>query len=143
MTSQDHNMAALAGWLEEKCGHIQAQYVLDEITKMQHRGSPLECLEIMLLADLIHGYRREMLRQIKALKALRNQERAQSLPSLRTRRKLKDMKEAIQQGLSCWTSLRDDYFLQRACYMEHCRRARNGFAMEYECPPPMRVREYA
>ncbi len=80
MTSQDHDMAAIAGWLEEDCGEIQAQYILDEITKIQRKGSPLECLEIMLLADLIHGCRKEMLRQIKEFKALRWNMRANHPP---------------------------------------------------------------
>ena len=143
MTNQDHNMATLAGWLEEKCGEIQAQYILDHITKMQRKGSPFECMEIMLLADLIHGYRKEMLRQIKEFKALRKQGGSKSLTSVRIYRKLKDMKEQIKSGLQCWTDLRDDYFLQRACYMEHCRRSQYGFAVEYARSPSMPQRRRA
>ena len=143
MTDKDHDMAALVGWLEEKCGHIQAQYVLDEITKMQRRGTPLECMEIMLLADLIHGYRKEMLRQIKEFKALHKLQKSDSLASMRVYRKLRNMKEQIKSGLQCWTDLRDDYFLQRACYMEHCRRVQSGFASEHVCPSPILLRRHA
>ncbi len=132
MTDKTNEMATLAGWLEENCGEIQAQYIIDHITRMQRRGSPLECLEIMLLADLIHGYRKEMLRQIKEFKALRKQENSSSLTSVRIYRKLKDMKDQICQGIECWTTLRDDYFLQRACYMEHYRRKKEGFMPKEE-----------
>ncbi len=143
MTNKTNEMATLAGWLEEKCGEIQTQYILDHITKMQRKGSHFECMEIMLLADLIHGYRKEMLRQIKEFKVLRSRESSKSLMSVRIYRKLKDMKEQIKSGLQCWTNLRDDYFLQRACYMEHCRRIQNGFVVEYACAPSMPQRRRA
>ena len=44
MTSQDHNMAILAGWLEENCGEIQAQFILDQIKKIRHQGGSLQCI---------------------------------------------------------------------------------------------------
>jgi len=143
MTNHDHKMAALVGWLEENCGEIQAQYILDHITKMQRKGGPFECMEIMLLADLIHGYRKEMLRQIKEFKALRSRENSKSLMSVRVYRKLKDMKDQIKSGLQCWADLRDDYFLQRACYIEHCRRKQNGFATGYARQPSPSLRRCA
>lgn len=143
MTDQNNELATLAGWLEVKCGPAQSQYIIDEISKIQQREKPLECMEIMLLADLIHGYRKEMLCQIKEYKALRNQECAQELSTLHIWHELKDMKENICKGIACWTTLRDDYFLQRACYMEQCRRIQNGFAIEYTCHTPLLSKRYA
>jgi len=121
MTSQTNGMAALAGWLEENCGQIQARYILDHIIKMQHKYEPLECMEIMLLAEIIHGYRKGMLSQIKEYKALRAQEYAQDVATFHVRKELKCMKEAIMDSLVCWKDLRTMYFYERALYMERCK----------------------
>jgi|GEM_PF-3733270 len=121
MTNQANKMAALAGWLEESCGKNQAQDILDHITKMQCKGDSLECLEIMLLADIIHGYRKELLRKIKDFKALRSQEYAQDVASFHVRKELKGMKDAIINCIACWADLRDLYFYERAIYMERCK----------------------
>ncbi|MCK5375046.1 MAG: hypothetical protein KAJ40_07160 [Alphaproteobacteria bacterium] len=75
----------------------------------------------MLLADLIHGYRKEMLRQIKGFKALRRLEYAQAVATFHVRKDLKCMKEAIINSISCWAELRDMYFFERARYVECCK----------------------
>jgi len=121
MTNQAYKTANLAGWLEENCGEIQAQDILNYITAMQHKTYHLECMEIMLLAEVIHGYRKEMLRQIKEYKALRAQEYAQVVASFHVRKELKSIKEAITSGIACWKDLRDTYFFERTCYMERCK----------------------
>ena len=121
MTSQVNDMAALTGWLEENCGHIQAQCILDQIKKMQHHGGSLQCMEIMLLADVIHGYRKEVLCQITKYKALRDQEHAQAVATFSVRKELKSMKEAIAKAVTCWADLRDMYFFERTRYMERCK----------------------
>ncbi len=120
MTDKNDNMAALTGWLEEKCGHIQTQCVLNEITKMQFKDA-LECMEIMLLADIIHGYRKDMLRQVKEFKDLRAQEYTQDVATFHVRKELKSMKEEIMNGIACWSDLREMYFFERARYMERCK----------------------
>jgi len=121
MTNQYHNMAALAGWLEEKCGPVQALSILDQITRMLYQETSLQCMEIMLLADLIYEYRKEMLSQIKEYKALRNREYAQSVATFHVRKELKSMKEEIRNGVTCWVHLRDMYFFEYARYMECCK----------------------
>ncbi len=121
MTNQDHKMAALTGWLEEICGHIQARHILDNITKIQHKEDPLECMEIMLLAEIIHGYRKDMLRQIKEYKALYAHEYAQDVATFHVCKELKYMKEVIIRCLACWADLRELYFFERALYMERCK----------------------
>ena len=122
----ENELAALAGWLEVKCGPAQAQYIIDEIEKTQRQEKNPECLEIMLMADLIDGYRKELLRHIKEFKTLRRQESTRSLVTLHIRHKLNEMEETIKGGILSWATLRDDYFLQRACYMEQCRRKKSG-----------------
>ena len=121
MTSQINDMAALAGWLEENCGKNQAQCILDQVNKMRYQGGSLQCLEIMLLADIVYGYRKEMLSQIKEYKTLRVQEYAQDVATFRVRKELKSMKEAITSGVACWKDLRVLYFFERARYMERCK----------------------
>ncbi len=121
MTSQNYDMAALTGWLEENCGENQAQCILDQIKKMRYQGGSLQCMEIMLLADLIHSYRKERLRQIKEFKELRAQEYAQAVATFHVRKELKGTKEAIMNGISCWADLRELYFFERARYMERCK----------------------
>lgn len=121
MTNQDHKMATLAGWLEENCGEIQTQYILNHIKKMQRQDGSLQCMEIMLLADIIHGYRKDLLHQIKNYKALRAQEYAQDVVTFHMRKDLRSMKEAITSGIICWTDLRELYFFERARYMERCK----------------------
>ena len=121
MTSQANDMAALAGWLEENYGHIQAKEILNSTTKIQCKEDPLECMEIMFLAEIIHGYRKDMLRQIKEFKTLRKQEYAQDVATFHVRKELKSMKEAIINGIACWANLREVYFFERTCYMERCK----------------------
>lgn len=126
----ENGMASLAGWLEVKCGPAQAQYIMDEIHKTQQLEKSPECMELMLMADLIDGYRKELLHHIKEFKALRRQESTRSLVTLHIRHKLKEMEEIIKGGIFSWATLRDDYFLQRACYMEQCRRTKSGSMLD-------------
>ena len=121
MTSQTNGMAALAGWLEEYCGKNQALCIFDQIIKMQRQGGSLQCMEIMLLAEIIHGYRKDMLRRIKEFKAMRAHEYAQDVATFHVCKELKSMKEAIASGLACWKDLRTLYFFERARYMERCK----------------------
>ena len=143
MTSQDQNMATFVGWLEEKCGQIQAQYVLDEITDMQIKKNNLECMEIMLLADLVYGYRKELLQQIRSFKELRAQEGVKPLVDIRVRRKLKNMETTIRGGIKSWSALRRGYFSERSRYMEQCKYVQNGFVMENACSSSMPRRRRA
>ncbi len=123
MTIQANSMAALAGWLEDECGENQAQYILGHIAKMQRQDQvgSLQCMEIMLLAEVIHGYRKEMLHQIKEYKFLRAKEYEQDVASLNVRKELRNMKEAIIKGLTCWLDLREIYFFERVLYMKRCK----------------------
>ena len=121
MTNQVNKMAALAGWLEENCGQNQAKDILNHITAMQYKTNSLECMEIMLLAEIIHGYRKDMLRQISEYKALRAYEYAQDIATFHVRKELKCMKESIMDGLTCWADLREMYFFERSLYMERCK----------------------
>lgn len=121
MTIIDQKMAALMGWLEESCGSNQAQSVLDCIKNMLRKDTPLECMEIMLLADLIHGYRKEMLRRIKDYKALCSEEYANPVAIFQVHKDLKRMKEEIANGIVCWADLRTVYFTERADYMARCK----------------------
>jgi len=114
-------MATLAGWLEENCGQDQAESILDQVHKMRCQGGLLQCMEIMLLAEIIYGYRKDLLRQIKEYKVLRAQEYAQDVATFHVRKELKSMEEAITSGIACWKDLRALYFFERAFYIERCK----------------------
>lgn len=126
MTNQVNKMAALAGWLEENCGQNQAESILDQVNKMRCQGGLLQCMEIMLLAEIIYGYRKDMLRQIKEYKALRTHEYAQDVATFHVRKELKSMKESIASGIACWKDLRTLYFFERERYMECCKWPHSG-----------------
>ena len=121
MTSRSNDMAALMGWLEENYGHIQAQEILGSVTKIQHKEDPLECMEIMFLAEIIHAYRKDILSHIKEYKALRAKEYAQAVATFHVRKELKCIKEAIANNIACLADLREIYFFERALYMERCK----------------------
>lgn len=121
MTNQAYETVTLAGWLEENCGEIQARCILEQIKEMQCKDGSFECMEIMLLADIIHGYRKELLCQIRKYKALRAQEYAQDVATFHVRKKLKSIKEVITNSIGCWAGLRDMYFYERSLYMERCK----------------------
>ena len=118
----EDGLAALAGWLEEKYGPAQAQHIIDELEKTQKRETSAECMALKMMADLIDMYRKDMLRQIRDFKTLRAQESYHAVANLHIRHRLKNMEDTIARGVESWSILRDDYFFQRACYMNECRR---------------------
>lgn len=124
MTTNGKTFAGFAEYLHDHYGPGQAQYILDELEKTHRRGQDTapQCMAVKMKADLIQAYRREMLHQIKAYKALCKSESARSLD---------DMQERIKKGVESWKTLRVDYFLQRSCLMEHYERRRTG-----EIPAP-------
>lgn len=134
MTSKDREMASLAAWLEDRYDEIQAQAIMEEVLKTERRTSENpsrvpDYLEVKLLADLMYGYRKELLRQIKEFKTLRRKESKKELVMLHVRHRLKNMEENIMFGIQDWRDLRDDYFLQYACCMEHYRRQQEGYKL--------------
>ena len=114
------NMAAFQEWLEQKYDVGQAQTIMDELSKCQDQCDDPQYFSLKLMGDLINDYRKDILQQRQEFKKLREKESSYALANLHIRQRMNEMDKAIRQSVANWTDLREDYFVQRVCFLGQC-----------------------
>ena len=97
----------------------QTEDAFDKLIKDHDPQITPELCALRTMGQMLTSYRKDILQMRLEYKELQKQESTQTLVNLHMQHKLESLDNTIRQTLDSYSALRDDYFMQRACFFRH------------------------